>query len=49
MVRSTSVANTRCAASGSAQMLNSAAGVTLPSPIEPPMSTIRSMRSSIPG
>ena len=30
------------AASGSAQMLNSAAGVTLPSAIAPPISTIRS-------
>ena len=33
---------TACAASGSAQMLNSAAGVMLPSAIAPPMSTIRS-------
>ena len=32
----------RCAASGSAQMLNSAAGVMLPSAIAPPISTIRS-------
>ena len=32
----------RAAASGSAQMLNSAAGVTFPSPIAPPISTIRS-------
>ena len=32
----------RCAASGSAQMLNSAAGVRLPSPTAPPISTIRS-------
>ena len=34
------------AASGSAQMLNSAAGVRFPSPIEPPISTIRSGRAS---
>ena len=33
--------NTRCAASGSAQMLNSAAGVMFPSAIAPPMRTIR--------
>ena len=37
---------TRCAASGSAQMLNSAAGVRLPSPIAPPIRTIRSGRAS---
>ena len=36
---------TRSAASGSAQMLNSAAGVMFPSAIEPPISTIRSMFS----
>ena len=40
------LAKTRCAASGSAQMLNSAAGVRLPSPIEPPIRTIRSGRAS---
>ena len=34
--------NTRCAASGSAQMLNSAAGVMFPSAIAPPISTMRS-------
>jgi hypothetical protein len=32
-----------CAASGSAQMLNSAAGVMFPSAIAPPISTIRSI------
>ena len=37
--------NTRCAASGSAQTLNSALGVTLPRPIAPPISTIRSIRA----
>ena len=37
-------AKTRAAASGSAQMLNSAAGVMFPSPIAPPMSTIRAGR-----
>ena len=35
---------TRWAASGSHQMLNSADGVTLPWPIAPPISTIRSIR-----
>ena len=49
MVRSIPLANTRAAASGSAQMLNSAAGVTLPSAIAPPMSTIRSSRSATSG
>ena len=42
MVTSSPLVKTRCAASGSAQMLNSAAGVTLPSAIAPPISTIRS-------
>ena len=42
IVTSSPLAKTRCAASGSAQMLNSAAGVTLPSPIAPPIRTIRS-------
>ena len=42
IVTSSPLAKTRCAASGSAQMLNSAAGVTLPSAIAPPISTIRS-------
>ena len=42
IVTSIPLAKTRCAASGSAQMLNSAAGVTLPSPIAPPIRTIRS-------
>ena len=37
-------AKTRAAASGSAQMLNSAAGVMFPSAIAPPMSTIRAGR-----
>ena len=46
IVVSSPSANTRCAASGSAQMLNSAAGVRLPSPIAPPISTIRSGRAS---
>ena len=46
IVTSIPLANTRLAASGSAQMLNSAAGVRLPSPIEPPISTIRSGRAS---
>ena len=40
------LANTREAASGSAQMLNSAAGVTFPSAIAPPISTMRSGRAS---
>ena len=42
MVTSIPLSNTRAAASGSAQMLNSAAGVTLPSAIAPPIRTIRS-------
>ena len=42
IVTSRPLAKTRAAASGSAQMLNSAAGVTLPSAIAPPISTIRS-------
>ena len=46
IVTSIPLSNTRRAASGSAQMLNSAAGVRLPSPIEPPISTIRSGRAS---
>ena len=49
MVRSMPLVNTRAAASGSAQMLNSAAGVTLPSAIVPPISTIRSSRSATSG
>jgi hypothetical protein len=49
IVRSIPLVKTRCAASGSAQMLNSAAGVTFPSAIAPPMRTMRAMRSSIPG
>jgi len=36
MVTSIPLVKTRCAASGSAQTLNSAAGVTLPSAIAPP-------------
>ncbi len=40
------LAKTRRAASGSPQMLNSAAGVRFPSPTAPPMSTIRSGRAS---
>jgi hypothetical protein len=43
MVTSRPLENTTCAASGSHQMLNSAAGVKLPSAIEPPMSTMRAM------
>ena len=43
IVRSSPLVNTRCAASGSAQMLNSAAGVMLPSPTAPPISTTRSI------
>ena len=46
IVMSMPLAKTRCAASGSAQMLNSAAGVRLPSPIAPPIRTIRSGRAS---
>ena len=46
IVVSMPLAKTRFAASGSAQMLNSAAGVRLPSPIEPPIRTIRSGRAS---
>ena len=46
IVTSSPLSKTRAAASGSAQMLNSAAGVTLPSPIAPPISTIRSGRAS---
>jgi hypothetical protein len=46
IVSSIPLAKTRAAASGSAQMLNSAAGVTLPSAIAPPISTIRSGRFS---
>ena len=42
MVTSRPLGNTVAAASGSAQMLNSAAGVTFPSAIAPPMRTIRS-------
>ncbi len=41
MVTSSPDENTRWAASGSAQMLNSAAGVMLPSAIAPPIRTIR--------
>src|SRR5581483_4179975 len=39
------LAKTSAAASGSTKALNSAAGVTFPSPIEPPIQTIRSSRS----
>ena len=46
---SSPLANTRAAASGSTQMLNSAAGVTLPSAIAPPISTIRSIFAAAPG
>ena len=46
IVTSIPLSKTRRAASGSAQMLNSAAGVRFPSPIEPPISTIRSGRAS---
>ena len=46
MVVSRPSSNTRCAASGSAQMLNSAAGERLPSPIAPPIRTMRSGRAS---
>ena len=40
---------TACAASGSAQMLNSAAGVMLPSAMAPPMSTISPSRAAASG
>ena len=46
MVTSASDSKTRLAASGSHQMLNSALGVTLPSPIAPPMTTMSSMFST---
>ena len=49
IVTSIPLANTRAAASGSTQMLNSAAGVTLPSAIAPPISTIRSIFAATPG
>ncbi len=39
MVTSQPASNTIAAASGSAAMLNSAAGVTLPRPADPPMIT----------
>ena len=41
--------NTMAAASGSAQMLNSAEAVVLPSPSEPPISEIAAIRSRRPG
>ena len=41
--------NTIAAACGSAKMLNSAAGVTLPSPMAPPISTIWSMWATMSG
>ena len=46
IVTSMPLAKTRAAASGSHQMLNSAAGVTLPSAIAPPIRTMRSGRAS---
>src|SRR4051812_1137676 len=49
MVTSIPLANTRAAASGSSQMLNSAAGVTLPSAIAPPISTMRSITPTTSG
>ena len=49
MVTSSPLENTRSAASGSAQMLNSAAGVTFPSPIAPPIRTIRPTPPPRPG
>ena len=45
MVTSRPLANTAAAASGSHQMLNSAAGVKFPSAIAPPMRTIRAIPS----
>src|SRR5262249_58825221 len=38
---------TRYAASGSNQMLNSAAGVVLPAPIDPPITTTRARRAAL--
>ena len=43
------LAKTAAAASGSTKALNSAAGVTFPSPIAPPIQTMRSMRSCTSG
>ena len=40
MVSGSPLSNTIAAASGSTQMLNSAIGVLLPRPVEPPMITI---------
>ena len=49
MVSGTPASNTTWAAWGSAWMLNSAAGVTLPSPIAPPMVTISRTLARIAG
>ena len=49
MTSGTPAANTTSAACGSTWTLNSAAGVMLPSPIAPPISTISRMRGTTSG